>query len=602
MKDKKKIPLLFSLKKLAGLLHPFRLVLVVCVMAMIVSIAFTIVTPLIFAKVIDLILDGSLRSIMNTGGIDFVMLKNLLLLCALLYIVSAVVSSIQAWLLTGIANKIGQNLRNQINEKLNRLPMSYFDEHSHGDTLALIINDVNAITTGLNQGVPQLFVGTLTIIGVLIIMLMTDWMMTLVTLAILPLSAFLLPLIITRSQANFRRLQEDIGQTSGVTNEVLSGHFIVKSCNREEKTIEDFERMNQKLHRTARSSLFYSGLIMPFMLFAMNCGYILLCVVGGFCTVLGRITVGEIQAFMQYSMLLTQPLGQIAGLAGVIQQMFASVERIAVLMESPEEIPDNNRLPTILVTEGEVRFENVRFGYVPEQTVIHHFSLTVKQGQKVAIVGPTGAGKTTLVKLLMRFYDVNGGKIMVDGYDIRDYPRTTLRNRFGMVLQETWLYNDTVRDNIRYGCDAATDDDIISAAKNAYADNFIRTWPNGYDLILSEGANNISQGQKQLLTIARALLPNPKILILDEATSAVDTHTEVLIQRAMNNLMRGRTCFIIAHRLSTIRDADVILVMRNGDIIETGNHKELLAKNGFYTDLYNSQFDIERDDTIVQAE
>ncbi|MDR2761978.1 MAG: ABC transporter ATP-binding protein/permease, partial [Planctomycetaceae bacterium] len=529
MKANQKISLFVSLKRLFGLCRPFRFFLIVCVFVIIVSISFTIFTPLLFARAIDLILDGSLKSIMNTGGIDFVTLGKLLLCCVFLYFVSAVASSFQSWILAGVANKVGQNLRNQIDAKLNRLPISYFDSHRSGDTLALIINDVNAVTMGLNQGFPQIFVGVLTVTGVLTIMFITDWLMTLAALSILPLSAFFLPMIMGRSQSHLRFLQEYIGRISGVTDEVLSGHFIVKSCNRESKTIEDFERMNQQLRNTARLSLFYSTLIMPFMFLAINCSYVLLCVVGGFCTVWGRITVGEIQAFLQYSHLLSQPLGQIAGLAGTIQQMLASVERITILLEEPEESPEINNVPAIFVTEGEVCFEHVRFGYLPEQTIIHDFSLTVKQGQKVAIVGPTGAGKTTLVKLLMRFYDVDGGKISVDGYDIRDYPRHELRGRFGMVLQETWLYSNTIRENIRYGNEAASEADIISASKNAYADNFIRTLPKGYDLILSEEANNISQGQKQLLTIARVLLTNPKILILDEATSAVDTHTELLI-------------------------------------------------------------------------
>jgi ATP-binding cassette subfamily B protein len=594
MNTHNKPAILSSLKKLAGLLRPYRLGLFVCAAASIVSIIFTVIAPAVFAKAIDLILSGSLKSVTNSGNIDFPALAKLLLFCLVIYFVSAAASSLQAWLLTGISNKIGQNLRCQINEKINRLPMDYFDKHRSGDTLSLLMNDVNAVTMGLNQGLPQIFAGTLTVFGILTIMLMTDWIMTLVALSVLPLSAFLLPLITTKSQAGFRQLQDNIGQINGVTEEVLGGHFIVKSCNREEKTIADFEQMNQKLGSAARTSLFYSSLIMPLMLFAMNCGYVLLCVAGGFCAVWGRITVGGIQAFIQYSNLLTQPLGQLAGIAGALQQMFAAVERITVLMEETEESPDpaaeQEMESAVAEAEGEVRFENVRFGYLPEQTIIHNFSLTVKAGQKVAIVGPTGAGKTTLVKLLMRFYELNAGTITVDGHNIRDYSRHQLRRRFGIVLQDTWLYSDTIRENIRYGCRGATNEEVLTAAKYAHTDNFIRTLPSGYDLILSEGADNISQGQKQLLTIARALLPNPKILILDEATSAVDTHTEVQILRAMNNLMRGRTSFVIAHRLSTIQEADVILAMKDGDIVETGNHKELLAKNGFYAKLYNSQF------------
>lgn len=593
MTETQQVSFSFALKKLAGLVKPFRWTLIVCAVASFVSVAFSVVAPAILAKAIDLIVTGVTST---KGQFDSVYFSTLLLLCVGLYIVSAMAVSLQSWLLAGVSSRIGLDLRNQMNEKLNRLPMDYFDTHRSGDTLALIMNDINAITIGLNQFLPQLINGTLSVIGALTIMLLTDWVMTVCVLAVIPISGILLPAITARSQKYLQMQQETVGQTTGYCEEQLAGHSIVKAFNREKESIEEFKQLNEQLQLSTRLSLFYSGLVMPMMFFAMNCGYIVLIVAGGLCTVWGRITIGEIQAFVQYSHLFTQPLGQLAGIACPLQQMFASIQRIAVLMETPEESIDKSvdtcPLAPNAETIGEVRFENIRFGYNPQQDVIRNFSLTVKSGQKVAIVGPTGAGKTTLVKLLMRFYDVNAGRITVDGTDIREMPRHTLRKQFGMVLQDTWLFHDTIRENIRYG-NIADKEQIVIAAKNAYADDFIRKLPDGYDLILSEGADNISQGQKQLLTIARALLPNPKMMILDEATSAVDTYTELLLQKAMSQLMIGRTSFVIAHRLSTIKDADVILAMRDGDIVEQGTHEELLAKNGFYAKLYNSQFAID---------
>ena len=493
--------------------------------------------------------------------------------------------------MTGVSQKLTYTMRKEISEKIDRLPMGYFDKMTHGEILSRITNDVDTLSQSLNQSATQVITSVATIIGVLVMMLSISPLMTVIAILILPLSMGLIGMIVKRSQRYFKEQQEYLGYVNGQVEEVYGGHNIVKAFNKEDDVIDEFDRDNDRLYRSAWKSQFLSGMMMPIMQFVGNLGYVAVVILGGYLAIKKTIEVGDIQSFIQYVRNFTQPIQQVAQVANMLQSTAAASERVFEFLEEPEEeaAPEN---PVVLKNpEGAVEFEHVHFGYNPEHTIIHDFSVKVEPGQKIAIVGPTGAGKTTMVKLLMRFYDVSGGSIKVDGHDIREFDRGELRRMFGMVLQDTWLFKGSIEDNIRYGKLDATHEDVVKAADAAYAHRFIQTLPGGYGMELNEEASNVSQGQKQLLTIARAILADPKILILDEATSSVDTRTEVRIQKAMDNLMKGRTSFIIAHRLSTIRDADLILVMKEGDIVEMGRHEELLAKNGFYADLYNSQFE-----------
>lgn len=522
---------------------------------------------------------------------NFEKIAGILLVTLGLYVISALCSLVQGFFMTGISQKTTYRLRKEISEKINRMPMGYFDTKTHGEVLSRITNDVDTLGQSLNQSATQMITSVTTIIGVLVMMLSISPLMTLVALMILPVSIGMISLIMKKSQRYFRRQQEYLGNVNGQVEEIYSGHNIIRAFNKEQEVTETFEKINSKLYDSAWKSQFFSGTMMPIMQFVGNLGYVGVAMLGGYLAIRKTIEVGDIQSFTQYVRNFTQPIQQVAQVANMLQTAAAASERVFEFLEEEEEdqtVPDPVSVEGL---QGNVTFKNVRFGYRPEKIIIHDFSADVKEGQKIAIVGPTGAGKTTMIKLLMRFYDVNSGAILVDGHDIRDFNRNELREMFGMVLQDTWLFHGTIRDNIRYGKLDATEEEIISAAKAARAHRFIQTLPGGYDMELNEEASNVSQGQKQLLTIARAILADPKILILDEATSSVDTRTEIQIQKAMDTLMKGRTSFIIAHRLSTIRDADMILVMKDGDIVEQGNHEELLSRGGFYAELYNSQFD-----------
>jgi len=544
-----------------------------------------------------------MSKITGTGaGIDFAGIGKIILLLIGLYLLSSLFSYIQGWIMSGVSMKVTYNLRNDIAKKINRLPLSYYDKTTHGEVLSRVTNDVDTLAHSLNQSLTQIITSTTTFIGILVMMFSINWFMTLISLFVIPLSAINVLFIVKRSQKYFVSQQEYLGHINGHIEEVYGGHTVMKAFNGEKAAIEQFTALNNKLFDSAWKSQFLSGLMMPIMNFISNLGYVAVCMLGGWLVLKGRLKIGGIQAFLQYVRQLTQPIGQIANISNILQSTAAAAERVFEFLAEDEQTPDNplvhintdDSIPdtdTLVHIKGSVQFAHVNFGYTPEKTIIHDFSANISPGQKVAIVGPTGAGKTTIVKLLMRFYDVNSGAILVDGYNIKDFSRQELRSLFGMVLQDTWLFNGTIRDNIRYGKLDATDEEVVAAAKAAQADHFIRTLPDGYNMVINEEADNISQGQKQLLTIARAILADPKILILDEATSSVDTRTELLIQKAMDNLMKGRTSFIIAHRLSTIRNADLILCMDHGDIVEQGTHEELMAKNGFYARLYNSQFE-----------
>ncbi len=580
-----------SMKKLLAYLGRFVPAIIACFLVAIGATVFNIFGPRILANATNEIVTGLMAMISNTGSIDLEAVRNFLLWALLIYLVSATLMLVQGFLLAGISNKIGYRLRRDISAKIDNLPLSYFDRNSYGDVLSRITNDVDTLTQTLTQSMPQLISGITTILGVLIMMLTINVWMTLLTLLILPLSMVLVRAVVKRSQPYFAQQQQYLGEANGQVEEMYGGHMVVKAFGREEESLKTFSKVNQKLYASAWKSQFLSGMMMPLMVMVGNIGYVLMCVAGGFLALSGAITVGDIQAFIQYMRNFTQPLSQIANSSNVLQQTAAAAERVFAFLEEKEEIKDVESVVDTQKLSASVQFHHVNFGYVPEKTIVHNFSANVNPGQKVAIVGPTGAGKTTMVKLLMRFYDVNEGTISVGNQDIKELKRHDLRTMFGMVLQETWLYGDSIMENIRYGRRNASDDEVIEAAKTAQAHRFIRTLPKGYNMMLNEDASNISQGQKQLLTIARTILADPKILILDEATSSVDTRTEVAIQKAMDSLMKDRTSFVIAHRLSTIRNADMILVMRDGDIVETGNHKDLLAKKGFYADLYNSQFE-----------
>ena len=580
-----------TMKKLMGYLTQYKIGLLLVVIFAIGSTIFNIAGPKILGKATTELFHGLINKVSGGSGIDFDKIAKILIGLMCLYVCSALFSFIQGYIMTGISQKLTYRMRKEISEKIDRLPMGYFDKMTHGEILSRITNDVDTLSQSLNQSATQVITSVATIIGVLVMMLSISPLMTVIAILILPLSMGLIGMIVKRSQRYFKEQQEYLGYVNGQVEEVYGGHNIVKAFNKEDDVIDEFDRDNDRLYRSAWKSQFLSGMMMPIMQFVGNLGYVAVVILGGYLAIKKTIEVGDIQSFIQYVRNFTQPIQQVAQVANMLQSTAAASERVFEFLGEPEEeaAPEN---PVVLKNpEGAVEFEHVHFGYNPEHTIIHDFSVKVEPGQKIAIVGPTGAGKTTMVKLLMRFYDVSGGSIKVDGHDIREFDRGELRRMFGMVLQDTWLFKGSIEDNIRYGKLDATHEDVVKAADAAYAHRFIQTLPGGYGMELNEEASNVSQGQKQLLTIARAILADPKILILDEATSSVDTRTEVRIQKAMDNLMKGRTSFIIAHRLSTIRDADLILVMKEGDIVEMGRHEELLAKNGFYADLYNSQFE-----------
>lgn len=581
-----------TMKKLISYLKPYKLAIITVIVFAIASAIFTIIGPKMLGKVTTKLFEGIMGNISGTGtGIDFEYIKNIILILAGLYVISALFSYIQGWVMTSVAMKVSYNMRKNISEKINRMPLKYFDSTNHGEVLSRVTNDVDTVSQTLNQSLTQIITSATTVIGVLVMMLSISWLMTLVALCIIPISMVLVMMIVKRSQKFFKEQQEYLGHVNGHVEEMYGGHQVVKAFNGEEKSIEKFDGLNNKLYGSAWKSQFLSSMMMPVMNIVGNIGYVAVCVLGGALAVKQTIEVGDIQAFIQYVRSFTQPISQLANISNVLQQTAASSERVFEFLDEEEEIPDTFDAVKPKSVEGRVQFNDVYFGYKPEISIINNFSVDIKPGQKIALVGPTGAGKTTIVKLLMRFYDINQGSILIDGHDLRHFTRKDLRSMFGMVLQDTWLYNDTIMENIRYGRLDASDEEVINAAKAAHVDSFVHALPDGYNMELNEEASNVSQGQKQLLTIARAILANPKILILDEATSSVDTRTEIQIQKAMDNLMKDRTSFIIAHRLSTIRDADIILVMNHGDIVEQGNHKELLQNNGFYADLYNSQFE-----------
>ncbi len=592
-----------ALKTLAHHLGRYKIRLSIVVILAIASTVFSIVGPKILGGATNILADGIMSKITGTGaGIDFAAIGRIILQLIALYLISSLFMYIQGWVMTGVSMKVTYNLRNNVAKKINNLPLSYFDKTSHGEVLSRVTNDIDILSHSLNQSVSQIITSTTMFLGILVMMFSISWLMTLVALIIVPLSMVIIMTLVKRSQKHFATQQEFLGHINGHIEEMYGGHTVMKAFNGEQASVEAFDKYNERLYDSAWKSQFFSGLMMPVMSFISNLGYVAVCILGGWLAVQGKIRIGDIQAFMQYVRQFTQPIGQLANISNVLQATAAASERVFEFLAEEEKTPDtpivkmNNHdtLPdtdTMIHVKGSVQFAHVHFGYNPDKVVIRDFSASIKPGQKVAIVGPTGAGKTTIVKLLMRFYDVNEGAILIDGYNIRNFSRGELRSLFGMVLQDTWLYNGTIKDNIRYGKLDAADEEVIAAAKSAQAHHFIRTLPDGYSMVLNEEASNVSQGQKQLLTIARAILANPKILILDEATSSVDTRTEVLIQKAMDNLMVGRTSFIIAHRLSTIRNADHILCMDQGDIVEQGTHDELMAKDGFYANLYNSQFD-----------
>ncbi|WP_439873640.1 ABC transporter ATP-binding protein [Bacillus mycoides] len=582
-----------TMNKLLQYLKPYKLSILIVILFAIGSAAFTIVGPKILGKATTKLFEGLVSKVSGAPGaaIDFTYIGNIVILLLGLYILSTVFGIIQGYIISGVAQKVSYNFRKEIDEKINRMPLKYFDKTTHGEVLSRITNDVDTVSQTLNQSMSQIITSVITIIGVLIMMLSISWQMTLVALLILPVSMILIMAVVKRSQKYFKSQQEYLGHVNGQVEEIYSGHNIVKAFNKEEEEVKKFEKVNDTLYHSAWKSQFLSGMMMPIMTFIGNIGYVAVSILGGWLAVKRTIAVGDILAFVQYVRSFTQPIAQVAQIANVLQSTAAAAERVFEFLEEEEEVPEAENPVKLQKVQGEVTFHDVQFGYNPDKIIINNFSSNIKPGQKVAIVGPTGAGKTTIVKLLMRFYDINSGAICIDGHDIKDFTREDLRNMFGMVLQDTWLFNGSIMENIRYGRLDATDEDVIEAAKAAHVHNFVKTLPNKYQMELNEEASNVSQGQKQLLTIARALIADPKILILDEATSSIDTRTEVLIQKAMENLMEGRTSFIIAHRLSTIRDADLILVMKDGDIVEQGNHEELLKADGFYASLYNSQFE-----------
>jgi ATP-binding cassette, subfamily B, multidrug efflux pump len=580
-----------TLNKLIKYLGQYRgLILLVWLFAIASTVA-SIIGPKILGKATTKLFEGVLAKIAGTGTIDFTYIGHIIVTVLLLYLLSAMLAYVQGWIMASVAMNITYRFRKDISEKINRMPFKYFDGTSHGEVLSRITNDVDTVSQTLNQSLTQIITSVTTVVGVLVMMFTISWQMTLVALAMLPLSFGVIGLIISKSQVFFKRQQDYLGHINGHVEEMYGSHMVVKAFNGEAKSIEQFDQINRVLYDSAWKSQFLTGLMFPIMNFVGNLGYVGICILGGYLAIKGIITIGDIQAFIQYVRSFTQPITQIANISNILQQTMAAAERVFEFLAEAEEQPDTATPVVMDNMAGRVDFKDVHFGYNPDKIIINDFSFYAEPGQKIAIVGPTGAGKTTMVKLLMRFYDVNGGAILVDNHNVKEFKRNDLRCMFGMVLQDTWLFNGTIMENIRYGRSNATDKEVIAAARAAHADHFIRALPGGYDFVLNEETSNISQGQMQLLTIARAILVDPTLLILDEATSSVDTHTEVLIQKAMLDLMKGRTSFVIAHRLSTIREADWILVMKDGDIVEQGKHEKLLAKRGFYAELYNSQFE-----------
>ena len=580
-----------TMKTLWGYLSKYKFAIILVAVFAVGSTIFSIVGPKILGNATTELFNGLMDKLQGGSGINFGKIGEILLFLIGLYVVSALFSFIQGFIMTNVSQKLTYRLRKNISEKIGRMPMRYFDGQTHGEVLSRITNDIDTLSQSLNQSITQLITSATMLIGILVMMFSINWIMTLVSLLILPLSLGIITRIIKKSQKYFKAQQEYLGHVNGQVEEVFGGHNVVKAFNAEKKVTEEFQKTNEVLYGSAWKSQFLSGMMMPIMNFVSNIGYVAVAVLGGVFSIQGIITVGNIQSFIQYNKMFTQPIQQIAQVSNLFQSTAAAAERVFEFLDESEEDQTVENPASIENRAGNVEFEDVNFGYLANKTIINDFSAHVKSGQKVAIVGPTGAGKTTMVKLLMRFYDVSGGAILVDGDDIRRFNRGDLRQLFGMVLQDTWLFNGTIMENIRYGRLDATDEEVIAAAKAAHVHHFIKTLPDGYNMVLNEEGTNVSQGQKQLLTIARAILADPKILILDEATSSVDTRTEIRIQKAMDNLMQGRTSFVIAHRLSTIRDADLILVMKDGDIVEQGTHEELLLKNGFYAELYNSQFE-----------
>ncbi len=580
-----------TITRLVGYLGEYKLAVTVVLVFAVASTVAGIVGPRILGRATTELFEGVMAQLQGVGGIDFSAIARILLTVLGLYLFSALSAMVQGWMMADVSTDIAYRFRRDIAEKINRVPLETFDKTSQGEVLSRITNDVDTVNQTLSQSLSQIVTAIVTVVGVLAMMLSISWMMTLVALLILPLSTGVVMLIVKRSQVYFRAQQEVLGQVNGHVEEMYGGHVVMKAFNGEAASVRTFDALNNELYGSAWKSQFLSGLMMPIVMAIGNLGYVGVAVLGGWLAVRGTITVGDIQAFIQYVRSFTQPIQQLANISNVLQQTAASAERVFEFLDEPEEVVETVTPVVPGRIAGQVAFRDVRFGYDPEKIVINRFSADIRPGQKVAIVGPTGAGKTTMVKLLMRFYDVNEGAILVDGHDIREFKRQDLRRFFGMVLQDTWLYNGSILENIRYGRPEASDDEVIAAAQTAHVDHFVRTLPDGYGMVINEEASNISQGQKQLLTIARAVLADPPMLILDEATSSVDTRTEMLIQAAMDNLMVGRTSFIIAHRLSTIRNADLILVMNEGDIVESGTHVELLAQGGFYANLYNSQFE-----------
>lgn len=580
-----------SISKLVAYIGKYKIKILIVLIFAIGSTIFSIVGPRILGDVTTKLFEGLSKKLSGTGGIDFDSIGRTLLILLGLYIISAVFSLIQNFVMSGISQKVTYQLRKEISQKINRMPMNYFETKSHGEVLSRVTNDVDTLSTSLNQSITQMITSVTMVIGILIMMLSISGTMTIIAILTIPVSVILMGFIVKKSQKYFVTQQEYLGHVNGQVEEVYGGHLVVKVFNGEKKVTEDFDKANNKLYDSAWKSQFLSGMMMPIISFVGNIGYVGVSILGGYLVIKERIKVGDIQSFIQYVRNFNQPISQLSQISNQLQQTAAAAERVFEFLGEEEEDQTVPNAVSVVNLDNRVEFNHVQFGYNPDKIIINDFSAQISQGQKIAIVGPTGAGKTTMVKLLMRFYDVNAGEILIDGHNIKDFNRGELRGIFGMVLQDTWLFHGSIMDNIRYGKEAATDEEVIAAAKAAHAHHFISTLPEGYHMELNEEASNVSQGQKQLLTIARAILADPKILILDEATSSVDTRTEVRIQKAMDNLMKGRTSFIIAHRLSTIRDADLILVMKDGDIIEQGNHEELIEREGFYANLYRSQFE-----------
>jgi ATP-binding cassette subfamily B multidrug efflux pump len=581
-----------TMRRLIEYLGSYKLPILIVMLFAVASTIFSIVGPKILGRATTRLFEGVIGIVTGTGtGIDFDYIGQIILITLALYLTSSLFSYIQGWIMASISTDITYRFRRDIADKINRMPFKYFDRTSQGEVLSRITNDVDAVNQTLSQSLSQIVTSVVTVIGILVMMLSISWQMTLIALLIIPLSMLIVVLVVSRSQKYFMQQQDYLGHVNGHVEEMFGGHLVMKAFNGEAESIQRFDGLNDTLYTSAWKSQFFTHLIMPVMSFVGNLGYVGIAILGGYLAIQQSITVGDIQAFIQYVRSFNQPIRQIANISNILQQTAAAAERVFEFLNEEEEVPDVEKPVQPEGIEGHVIFRNVRFGYTPDEIVIKGFSADVKPGQKIAIVGPTGAGKTTMVKLLMRFYDVDAGAILIDGHNIKDFKREDLRCMFGMVLQDTWLYNDTIMENIRYGRPSASDQEVIEAAKAAHVDHFVRTLPEGYNLVLNEEVSNISEGQKQLLTIARAIVLDPRMLILDEATSSVDTRTEVLIQKAMDNLMQNRTSFIIAHRLSTIRNADLILVMDEGDIVEQGTHEELLKRNGFYAELYNSQFE-----------